>query len=89
VKMEDSIEVCKVAADTCIWPLYEVENGVYSVSKPKEKKPVTEWLKMQGRFSHLFKGNHQAEIGRLQQHVDTEWERLLTLEKVTQGKEEA
>jgi pyruvate ferredoxin oxidoreductase beta subunit len=84
VKMEDSISICELAFETCAWPMYEVENGVYTVKKPKEKKPLTDWLKAQGRYSHLFKGDHQDLIDEAQQDVDREWERLLMLEKVTQ-----
>ncbi len=81
VKLEDSIEVCRIAAETCVWPLYEVENGEWKVNyKPKEKKPVEEWLKIQGRFSHLFKGENMKLIDEIQADVDREWEALLARE---------
>ncbi|VVB93328.1 Pyruvate synthase subunit PorB [uncultured archaeon] len=38
-----------------MWPLYEMENGeVTGVRKLKKRKPVEEYLKVQGRFKHLF-----------------------------------
>ena len=38
------------------WPRLEFENGVYKIDKkPKEKMPVADWMKKQGRFKHLFK----------------------------------
>ena len=29
---EKLAEICRLAVDTCVWPLYEVENGEYSLS---------------------------------------------------------
>lgn len=73
-----TIEVSKLAVDTCYWPLYEVENGVWKLSyKPREKKPIEEWLKTQGRFRHLFQPKFRHVIDEIQAHIDEEWERLL------------
>jgi pyruvate ferredoxin oxidoreductase beta subunit len=67
-----------VATETCFWPLYEVENSKWKVNyKPKEKKPITEWLQMQGRFSHLFKPQNQYIIEKMQAEVDRRWNELL------------
>ena len=74
------IEISKLAVDTCFWPLYEVVNGQYRLTyKPKEKLPVVEFLKTQGRFRHLFKKGNQHLIEQIQQEVDRRWERLLEL----------
>jgi len=71
------VKLAKLATDTCVWPLYEVENGKYKVNyKPKEKTPVTEWLKPQGRFRHLFKEENAHIVEEIQRQVDEEWERL-------------
>jgi pyruvate ferredoxin oxidoreductase beta subunit len=73
-----SIEVSQVATETCIWPLFEVENGEWKLNyKPREKKPVIEWLKMQGRFRHLRTPAFEHIIDEIQERVDAEWERLL------------
>ena len=47
-KPEQGIEVARVAVETRFWPLFEWERGgKYTVNaKPKEKRPVEEWLKM-------------------------------------------
>lgn len=77
---DTTVEVMRLATDTCVWPLYEVENGVWRLTyKPKVKKPVTEWLQAQGRFRHLFRPENQYMIERIQQDVDERWERLLKL----------
>ena len=76
-----SIEVAKMAVETCYWPLYEVRNGSeWTLNyKPKEKLPVTDWLKMQGRFRHLFTPQFEHVIEELQAKVDEEWDKLLAL----------
>jgi pyruvate ferredoxin oxidoreductase beta subunit len=74
----DLMEICKLAMDTCIWPLYEVENGVWKLNyKPKKKLPVIEYLKPQGRFKHLFTEANKQLIENIQQDVDRRWEELL------------
>ncbi len=71
------IKLAQLASDTCVWPLYEVENGNYKINyKPKEKKPVLEWLKSQGRFRHLFKEENTWVLETFQKEVDKDWEDL-------------
>lgn len=71
------IKLAKSAVDTCVWPLYEVENGKHKINfRPKEKKPVTEWLKPQGRFRHLFKEENHWILEKIQNQVDEDWEKL-------------
>lgn len=80
-KPEDSMQLAKLSVDTCYWPLYEVEDGILRVTyRPKEKKPLVDWLKPQGRFKHLFKPENQHLIEEAQQRVDLEWQRLLDLD---------
>jgi pyruvate ferredoxin oxidoreductase beta subunit len=77
---EDTIELTQLSVDTCYWPLYEVENGVWRLTyKPKEKLPVETLLKRQGRFRHLFRPENQHVIAQIQEEVDRRWERLLVL----------
>jgi pyruvate ferredoxin oxidoreductase beta subunit len=75
------IRLAQLALDTCAWPVYEVENGKYKINfKPKEKKPVLEWLKPQGRFRHLFKEDNAWMLEAIQKDVDKEWAELLKME---------
>jgi len=75
---EQSIEIMQLAVDTCWWPLFEVEHGEWRLTyQPKEKKPVVEWLKLQGRFRHLFKPENEHMIDEMQTEVDRRWEQLL------------
>ncbi|MEW6770204.1 MAG: thiamine pyrophosphate-dependent enzyme [Bacillota bacterium] len=76
-RLDDAIQLSRLAVQTCYWPLYEVEDGVVRVTyKPREKKPIEEFLKPQGRFKHLFAPENEWIIKRFQEDVDREWERL-------------
>ena len=76
---EDTTQIGRLSADTCFWPLYEVEEGTYKLTyKPKEKKPVIELLKLQDRFKHLFKKGNEALLVEIQEEIDKKWNRLLT-----------
>jgi pyruvate ferredoxin oxidoreductase beta subunit len=78
---EETIELARLAVNTCAWPLYEVENGVVKINyKPKDKPPVAEWLKKQGRFRHLFKPGNEALLEEIQEDIDRNWNKLLALE---------
>ncbi|MFQ6131386.1 MAG: thiamine pyrophosphate-dependent enzyme [Armatimonadota bacterium] len=73
-----TVEICKLAADTCFWPLYEVEHGQYKLTyKPREKKPVEEYISTQGRFRHIMRDESKKLLRDIQEEVDREWERLL------------
>lgn len=81
---EDTIRLGRLAADTCIWPVYEVVNGKYKLNyTPKEKKPVIEWLKTQGRFKHLLASGNEDIIKQIQEDVDKNWEKLLKFCEMT------
>ncbi len=88
IKDDEGPEVTDLAVKTCVWPLFEVENGTeWKLNfKPKEKLPVEEWLKRQRRFAHLFKDEKGRKvIEEFQRQVDKEWEYLLRLCGEEQG----
>ncbi|MFH1786719.1 MAG: thiamine pyrophosphate-dependent enzyme [archaeon] len=75
-----TVEITKLAADTCFWPLYEIENGKYKLNyKPAQKKPLEDFLKPQGRFKHLLAPENKQILEKLKQKVDRDWEELLRL----------
>ncbi len=75
---EVSIELGRVAADTCVWPLYEVVGGTWRLSyRPRSKRPVTDWLEHQGRFAHLLRPENHDLVEEFQRAVDRCWEMLL------------
>ncbi|MDR2427335.1 MAG: hypothetical protein LBD19_00070 [Endomicrobium sp.] len=76
-KPEDTMSLARLAVETCIWTSFEVEYGVYKINvMPKEKKPVTEFLKPQCRFKHLFKPENAPILEAIQKNVDNSWELL-------------
>jgi len=79
---EDTIKIADLAVKSRFWPLYEVENGVHKITKdPKNVIPVEEWLKLQGRFRHLFKDENKKIIEEIQNEVNARWEKLKKLEE--------
>ena len=74
---EKTIEIAKLAVDTGFWPLYEVEGGKWRFTyKPKQRKPIIEWIKSQGRYAHLLKEENKPIIENIQKEIDKEWEYL-------------
>ena len=83
---EQSMEYARLAVNTCFWPLFEVEYGVFKVNrKPKEKLPVSKWFEGQGRFRHLFKEANKGIIDEVQAEVDRKWAWILKREELTQA----
>ncbi len=55
---EKTIKIAKLAVETGVAPLYEIINGKHSINRPRDidkLKPVEEYLKLQGRYKHLFR----------------------------------
>lgn len=74
----DMIEICKLAVETCYWPLFEVVDGEWILNyKPKNKLPLEDFLRKQGRFKHLFQPGNEYLIEAFQAEVDKRWEELL------------
>ena len=74
IPSEMSIKIARMAVQTNIFPLYEVEGGVrYTINyKPKEYL-VREYFKLQGRFRHLT----DKDLDEIQEMVNEDWELLL------------
>lgn len=67
-----TIKIAKLAVTTGLFPLFEMEDGKVTRVHPITKKvPVEEYLRPQGRFSHLFKKEGgQEEIRKIQALAD-------------------
>jgi len=78
-----TIRMARLAVLCGIFPLYEVENGEkWKITfEPQKLLPVEEYLKAQGRFSHLG----EKEISEIQEYVKKEWQRLKKFEKLFKG----
>ena len=67
-----TIELAKLAHQTGLFPIYEMENRVITrVMKINKPLPVEEYLKAQVRFRHLFAGEAgAAEVAKIQAIAD-------------------
>lgn len=74
---KDLATICKLAVDTCVWPMFEVEDGVWRLTyEPKKKLPIEEFLRVQGRFHHMMEPGNEWMIQEAQKYVDQKWEAL-------------
>jgi pyruvate ferredoxin oxidoreductase beta subunit len=77
---DDLVKLGKLAVDTAMWVLLEIENGVLrltgrsrSMARSGKKKPVSRYLKLQGRFKHIT----PEQVDYLQAWIDKRWQRFL------------
>jgi len=63
---EDTIKIARLAVETGLFPLFEAQDGEVTASTPiRHKVPVTEYLKLQKRYAHLF--GKAPDVGRIAQ----------------------
>jgi len=68
-----AVEVARLAVQTAMWINYEIDHGEFRVTtRVPKRKPVREYLKLQGRFRHLT----DKEIEEIQKFVDKEVKRI-------------
>ena len=72
-----TIEVARLAVETGMWILYEIEDGKFKKTVNPKLKPVGEYLKMQKRFKHL----KEKETKVIQDRINAAWKELNNLEK--------
>ncbi|MCK4523991.1 3-methyl-2-oxobutanoate dehydrogenase subunit beta [candidate division WOR-3 bacterium] len=80
---KDTITLAKLAVETKLFPLLEIEDGEkYTMNLPKKDKgkPIEEYLKLQGRFKHL----KENDIKEMQTFIDKKYNRLKKLEEISQ-----
>ncbi len=79
-----TLKLSKLAVETRFFPIYEVEDGVYRITVPvPNPKPVEDYLKAQGRYSHLFKPEWASQLEALKKEVDSNYRRLEKLSQLT------
>lgn len=80
-----TMEYAKLAVESCVFPVWEAVNGKRTLSTPsklialapQKKKTVTDYLKGQGRYRHLFTPQNKKVLDKIQQMTDEKWEQLL------------
>ncbi len=79
-KDHEGSKIVGKAVDSCFFPLYEIENGITSITfNPEEKGkrvPVSEWLGMLGKTKHLLKPNYAETLKEFEDEVELRWNRL-------------
>ncbi len=75
-----TVKLAKLAVETRVFPIYELENGRYRInyliSRPR---PVEEYIAMQARLSYLLRPENQHLLEEFKRSVDENWTRLLEL----------
>ncbi len=73
VPTEMCIKIARLAVQTNVFPLYEVEDGLKYTLNYKGNRPAGDYLKAQGRFKHLA----GSDFSQIQAMVDDDWQLLL------------
>jgi len=77
-----AIDLGRLAVETRLFPLFEIEHQRYKINyKPENKIPVEACLKHQGRFNNVFKKGNEFMIKEIQNFVDQYWKQLLLRER--------
>ncbi len=76
---KDTIKIGRLATETGFWPLYEVFNGKFILSKPSKKhldasnrKPIEEYLIAQKRFKDI----KQQDIDNYNSFIEAQWNEI-------------
>jgi pyruvate ferredoxin oxidoreductase beta subunit len=78
--MSKTVELARLAVETGAWVLYENENGHMrftglskKILEGKERKPIEDWIRMQGRFRHL----NENDMKKIKEMLDADWAKYL------------
>ncbi len=77
---KDSVSIMQKSVDCCFFPLYEVRNGITTITYNPEDKDdkihTMEWLKTMGKTRHLMKEENAGIVEEFQNEVDRRWDML-------------
>ena len=69
----NSVKIARLAVETGVFPLYEVENGIrYTINHRPAFTNLADYLNLQGRFRHL----HEQQMDNMRLNIESEWKRL-------------
>ena len=79
----DTIKVARLATESGLFPVFEAEDGQVVSSAPiRHQVPVTDYLRLQARYAHLFRPQERTDvIERLQASADRNITRFGLLEE--------
>ncbi|MCI4446440.1 MAG: pyruvate synthase subunit beta [Pyrobaculum sp.] len=79
-----TVEVARLAVETGAWILWEYDHGQLKLNPPStiyadksKRKPLKEYLKLQGRFAHLT----DEDVKMLEEEIEDKWQTILALAK--------
>lgn len=81
-KSEDKLggNIVGAAVDSCFFPLYDIEQGVTTLTyNPEDKNkriPVSDWLKLMGKTKHMVKPEYDESLKSFEKEVERRWVRL-------------
>ena len=76
-----AVEIGRIAVETGVFPMYEVENGKYRITEElNEFRPIRDYLKVQGRFRHLT----DDVIERVEKRIHQQYRNLQAKVRMTQ-----
>lgn len=80
-----TVEMAKLAVETGAWILWEFNQGKFEISPPSKpyadpskRKPLKDYIRAQGRFSHL----KDEDIEFIARKIEDNWKVIKTLEQV-------
>ena len=86
IKVEKGIELARLAVQSNVFPLFEVDHGRFNFTKQiKKPVPVVDYLKMQRRFRHLS----ETDVAHIQAEVDARYAHIQSLVTATGGGKKA
>ena len=72
-----SIAIARLAVESRLFPLFEIERQRYRISyRPERFVPVEECLRQQGRFRHLFQEGNRHMLADIQAFINRYWDKL-------------
>lgn len=74
------LEILQRAVDCCFFPIYEIENGLTTLSYDPDTSgrriKANKWLELMSKSSHLLKSENAETLQKFQNEIDRRWERL-------------
>ncbi len=77
---KDGTTIIDAAVSSCFFPLYEIENGITTITFDPEDKgkriPLADWLKTMGKTKHMVKPEYEEALKSFEDEVERRWRKL-------------
>ena len=75
---ELTVKLARLAVESKVFPLYEVEQGEYTITHVPRERSIKEYLQLQGRFQHLTDDDVQG----IQSDLERAWQCLVAKSRI-------